>query len=282
MQDSVAASFTQIPNRRLVRRESGLGRQPKMAQTAVCRSAHLICDTSDSIVRRVEEPNVTIAQQAPQPEFRSGGRSWWLGLLASFLFLGALTWILARVVFLPYYMGLFFYQVGGLLAASVAFRIARPERPIKRRRLLFGAVLVAIAAWCVSICFEYHDRIEGIARGPEFYEAKVKALAKGGSAADVMDRVRNELREHLRSTYAPGGVLGYVRWVVASGEYTLTADGVTDTVRIAHRRRAWVLRSIASICLMACGLYMGLESLSSPTPVSNLLVPGEEADDEDD
>jgi len=204
-----------------------------------------------------------------------------MALLVSFLVLASLTWILARVIFLPYYMGLFFYQVAGLLAGSAAFRIASPTRPYRRGRLMAGAIAVATAAWCVSICFEYHDRLAGIARASEFYEAKAAAVAEGGSAADVMERVREGLREHLRTEFPPGGVIGYVRWVATGGEHTFVVDGVTDTVRIAQRGRAWVMRSIASVGLMALGLFMAFQALSSPTPVSNFLVPGEEADDDD-
>ena len=229
----------------------------------------------------VTHSNVTTAQQAPSRSPPTGGRSWWLSLGACFVVLGALTYILARVVFLPYYMGLFFYQVAGLLAGSAGFRIARPERPIRRFRLIVGAILVAVSAWCVSIVFEYHDRVEGIARESEFYEAKLKAIERGGSAVDVMEQVRSGLRDHLRTQHPPGGVIGYVRWVVASGELILTIDGVTDSVRIAHRGRVWVLRSMASIVLMAVGLYMAFQALVSPTPVTNLLVPGEEAEDDD-
>lgn len=229
----------------------------------------------------VTQSNVTTAQQGPEASPATGGRSWWMGLAACFVVLGALTYILARVVFLPYYMGLFFYQVAGLIAGSVGFRVARPQRPMRRRRLITGAILVAGAAWCVSIVFEYYDRVEGIARESEFYEAKLKAIERGGSAGEVMERVRTGLRDHLRIEFFPGGVIGYVRWVVAGGEMTLTVDDVTDTIRIAHRGRAWVLRSIASIALMAVGLYMAFQALVSPTPVTNLLVPGEEAEDDD-
>ncbi len=204
-----------------------------------------------------------------------------MGLGACFVVLGGLTYILARVVFLPYYMGLFFYQVAGLIAGSAGFRIARPERPIRRSRLVTGALLVAIAAWCVSIVFEYHDRVDGIAREGEFYAAKLKALEQGGSAADVMERVRQGVRDHLSTEHSPGGVIGYVRWVVQTGELTLTVDGVTDTVRIAQRKKAWVIRSLASIALMTTGLYMAFLALVSPTPVTNLLVPGEEAEDDE-
>lgn len=208
-------------------------------------------------------------------------RPWWVGLAACFVVLSALSYILARVVFLPYFMGLFFYQVAGLIAGSAGFRVARAVRPMRRGQLIAGALLVAVASWCVSILFEYHDRVDGIAREGEFYEAKLAAIEGGGSAAEVMARVRTGLRDHLLADYPPGGVLGYVQWVVRRGELTLTIDGVTDTVGVAHRGRAWVIRSIASIALMTIGLFMAFQALVSPTPVTNLLVPGEEAEDED-
>lgn len=229
----------------------------------------------------VTEPNVTNAQHGSPPVPQPNTGSWRLSMGASFLVLSALTYILARVVFLPYFMGLFFYQVAGLIAGSAGFRVARPVRPVRRARLIGGALLVALSAWCVSIVFEYYDRVDGIAREGEFYEAKLAAVERGESAADVMARVQSSLRDHFRTQYPPGGVVGYVRWVVQSGEQTLTVDGVTDTVRIAHRQRAWVLRSIASIALMATGLFMAFQALVSPTPVSNLLVPGEEAEDDE-
>ena len=63
---------------------------------------------------------------------------------------------------------------------------------------------------------------------------------------------------------------------------TVTIGASTDELAVSQRRAAWAARSVASIALLALGLWFGFESLRSPTPVTNLLAPGEEAEDEDD
>lgn len=231
----------------------------------------------------VNESNDTTAQHPP-PGDTSGlnTRSWRRALWLSFVLLAGLSWLLARLVFLPYYMGLFFYLVAGLLVSGATFRMARAARPIGRARMTRGVIVVATLAWAVSVVWEYRDRVGGIAGGARFVEAKNQAIADGKSPSVVEARAIELLREHLRADYPPGGVIGYIRWVLHSGRMTLTIGPSTDELAVSQRGAAWAARSIASIGLLALGLWFGFESLRSPTPVTNLLVPGEEAEDEDD
>ena len=231
----------------------------------------------------VNQSNDTTAQH-PSPGGASGRNpaAWRHALVLSFGLLAGLSWLLARLVFLPYYMGLFFYLVAGLLVSGATFRMARAARPISRARMSRGVIVVATLAWAVSIVWEYRDRVAGIATGARFVEAKNQAIAGGKSPSVVESKAIEMFHERLRTDYPPGGLLGYVRWVLRSGTMTVTVGPSTDELAISQRRAAWAARSVASIALFALGLWFGFESLRSPTPVTNLLAPGEEAEDEDD
>jgi len=231
----------------------------------------------------VNPPNDTTAQHATAAvPAEVSGKAWWNALALSFALLAGLSWLLARLVFLPYYMGLFFYLVAGLLVSGAAFRVARAARPIPRGRMIRGVILVAALTWAVSIVWEYRDRVAGIATGARFVEAKNQAVADGKSPSVVEAQAIERLHERLRTDYPPGGLIGYVRWVLRSGTMTVTVGPSTDELAVSQRRAAWAARSLASIGLLALGLWFGFDSLRSPTPVTNLLAPGEEAEDEDD
>jgi hypothetical protein len=209
-------------------------------------------------------------------------RAWDWSLVVSFLLLAGLSWLLVRLVWLPYYFGLFFYLIAGLLVSGIAFRIARTARPLSKVTILTGILSIAVAAGCAALYWEYRDRASSIGEYPRFSAARAAAQTTGQSVSEVERAAVSAFRATLQSEYPPGGPIGYARWATASGEMKLTVKGIEDTVSISHRGWAWPVRTVAGMLLIALGLWFGFESLRSPMPVSVFLVPGEEATDQGD
>lgn len=208
-------------------------------------------------------------------------QAWHRGILVGIVLTSALGWILARVVWLWFYFGLFFFLIAGLLVGAVAFRVARAARPLGARRILAGAALISIAAWVITVFWEYHHVATTIGVIPKYAEARNAAIRAGRPVAEIDAEATDSFKLGLRRNYPPGGPIGYVRWAVTSGEMDLAVRGYHEKVSISQRGYAWPLRSLISVILLAAGLWSNLESLRSPEPVSNLLVPGEEAPEDE-
>lgn len=203
-------------------------------------------------------------------------RRWLLARLVSLGLLVAFGFLLARLIWLPFYFGLFFFLVAGLLAGALSFRIARAARPISRSRILRGIAWLAVLAMIVTLCWEYQHVRATIGAPPKFHEARNAAVKAGRPPGYIKDLASDEFRKGLRKAYPPGGPIGYVRWAASSGEMELAVDGTKDVGAIDQRGAAWVVRTVAALLLMAAGLYASFESLRSPLPVSNILPAGEE------
>lgn len=216
-----------------------------------------------------------------RPSVPSRRAAWWFALAVTFALLAVLAWLLARLVWLPMYFGLFFFLVAGLLVSAIAFRIARPARPLSTGAILRGAVIVSLLTIAVTLIWEYQHFAATVGDPPHFPDARNAAVRAGRSAKEVRAQAGREFKSALGSQYPPGGVIGYALWTVRSGEMKLTVDGVTDTIHSSHRGLAWPLRTLAAVALLTAGLWLGLESLRSTTPVTNVLAPGEEALEED-
>ncbi len=231
----------------------------------------------------------------PSPVWTGEQRAAWRrGLSAGIVLLSALGWILARVVWLWAYFGLFFFLIAGLLVGAVSFRVARSARPMSRPAILWGVALIAGVAWTVTVVWEYRFISATIARPEQFTDARnaqarkaaIARKTRGPAGEQSSDRrtvdsiVAEHFRAKLHDDYWPGGLIGYVAWATGSGRMELVIDGVSERVSITQRGLAWPVRSLVAIILLAAGLWSNLESLRSPSAVSNFLVPGEEAEDE--
>lgn len=192
----------------------------------------------------------------------------------------ALTWLLARVIWLPFYFGIFFYLIAGLLVGAISFRVARSVRPLRTPRLVQGVVLMTLVAMGASVTWEYRNIAATVADPPRFARARQSLQASGRSVGPVQEEATQAFRTYLRNDYSPGGVLGYAQWAIDKGQVRLVVlDGFADEASIPHRGIAWLLRTTIAGVLFAAGLWSQYESLRSATATSNILAPGEEAED---
>ncbi len=190
-----------------------------------------------------------------------------------------LGWLLARLVWLPFYFGLFFYLVAGLLAGALSFRVGRPARPVSGKWLLAGVAAAAVVASAALIIWEYRYIAGTAGADGRFREARNAAVAEGRSPRSVEPIAAAAFRNTLREQYPPGGPLGYVRWAIDGEGMDLIVNGCRDHISINQNGRAWIARTVAGCLLLALGLWLSFESLRSSEPVSNILRPGEEAEE---
>ncbi len=208
-------------------------------------------------------------------------RAWLSGLALALMMLLVLGLLLARLIWLPFYFGLFFFLVAGLLAGACSFRIARLARPVSTGRLIRGVGVVSILTTCVFVIYEYRSVAATAAGERRFPEARNAAVNAGKSLQEVKSAVTDAFNRTLDADYPPGGTLGYIRWAFASGEMHLDVDGSSDKVAISHTGLAWPIRTLLAAVLLAAGLWASFESLRSGSPVTNVLGPGEEYEEEE-
>ncbi len=205
---------------------------------------------------------------------------WNAALGVGVLVIVPLVWLLARVIWIPAYFGVFFFIIGGMLAGAGPFRMARSMRPVSRGRVWFGVALLSIVGTAFGLYFEYRYRADEIGSPPRFAEGRMDAVRRGDSARVVGLDATAAFETMLGERYRPGGVIGYCRWAARSGTANLTvARGFSDEVTLGQRKTAWIVRTVAAYGLLAAGLWYQLEGLRRSGPVSNILAPGEEAED---
>jgi len=226
------------------------------------------------------------ASPTPDPAADSGDRTarrairWRLALLAALLMLIGLGWLLARLVWLYFYFGLFFFLVAGLLVGAISFRIARLVRPLETGRLIRGIVWVTLFGMVFTIDWEYRHFAATVGAQPRFPQARNAAVAAGREAREIRDAAERAFRTYLSENHPPGGPIGYALWSSGAGEVTAEVEGEKAVIANDHRGFVWPARTLAAGLLLAAGLWFALESLRFAEPVTNLLKPGEEAMEE--
>ncbi len=202
--------------------------------------------------------------------------AWWAALGIALLLLALLDWLLARLLWLPMYFGLFFFLVAGLLVGGIAFRFARSARPLTRARIVAGVLPITLVSTCFTVLLEYRH-IAAITGAPPAFGAAWAAKSKDGDAVgDIRTEATRAFRDYLAEEFPPGGVIGYARWATDSGKMDIRAFEYAETVTIAHQSYAWPIRTLAAFVLLALGLWLSFESLRSESPVSNIIAEGEE------
>ncbi len=229
-------------------------------------------------------------QTSPEPPSSSesgqsaelrGRRQWRTALLATAVILIGLAWLLALLLWLPAFFGLFFFFVAGMLSAGLTFRLAAPARPISGGRLLRGIAFLAAVCTLATVFWEHHHVARTVADPPAFAKAKNAALQAHGSERGVVEQAVAEFRRKLAEDHPPGGALGYARWALAAGRMELTVGEHAEQFSIPHRRGVWAARTLVAFLLTAAGLWLSLDALRSAERVSNVLRLGEEYEEID-
>lgn len=233
------------------------------------------------------QPHNTNTPAANEAALTEGGSAvrLWLGVLAGVVCMIPLGILLSYAAFLPFLLGIFFFTVFGLLVGAVAFRAASPGQPYARGSVVAAAFVVIVAGGGISLAWEYHDFAEGIATESLRFTptSALEERSVEQFKADVVDQVNGFLRER----YPPGGFIGYVRWVVVSGEVPKGAVEDVDRALSAKQHQSlWVVRVALSVGLLAFGVLSMMLPLSragdgsDETHADDVDHVGEDRDDE--
>lgn len=204
--------------------------------------------------------------QESQSGFRAGGTlralpddtpgavgRWWAGVATAGGVSLPLALLLSYAAALPFFIGLFFFVLFGLLIGAVAYRVAAPGRPYPQIQLVIGTTVLVALVWGVSMVKESNDFPGDVA------DRAVQATRDIGdqSATQFRREVADDVRRFLAERYPPGGVTGYVRWVLTNGELKRGDLTVVDRgigVSAAQTRIWWAIRVVLSIALLGFGI----------------------------
>ncbi|HQE27535.1 MAG TPA: hypothetical protein PL151_07235 [Phycisphaerae bacterium] len=170
--------------------------------------------------------------------------------------------LLGYLAALPFFLGLFFFMLVGLLIGAVMFRVAaKAPRPPVGAIWLLGSV-VSGATLVVSLWAEYRALPAGV-------EKLVRGSIAESFAGREDERVRLKHGVHefvateLARAYPPGGFLGYLRWAATDGKLKCPRILRTSTVeyRLAQRQVLWAVRVALSMLLMEAMIVSQLLAL---------------------
>ena len=189
-----------------------------------------------------------------QTERAGRGRSsrrWWSAVAVGIVVTLPLAWLLSYAGTLPFYLGLFFFVLFGLLVGAIVHRVASPGRPYGERTLLIGTSIIVFLGWSLSVAKEARDFP---AERAEWVSRRTRDLGDR-SRQEYRAKVEQQIRQYLRKEYPPGGVPGYIRWVLISGELKKgDLAAVRMSVQAPQRRYGWAIRVVFSIALFAFGV----------------------------
>ncbi len=193
----------------------------------------------------------------------------WLGVAAGLVVTAPLAWLLSYAATLPFFIGIFFFALFGIMIGAVVYRVAAPGRPYASWSVLVATSIIVLVGWSLTIVKEAGD-----------FPADMSELASRRTR-DIGDVTRQEyqasierqIRGFLSHRYPPGGTLGYVFWVVDDGVMNKgTIDGVETSLHAPQRRYWWIARVVFSIGLLAFGVgsQVFLLRLAEDSPVRAL------------
>jgi hypothetical protein len=184
---------------------------------------------------------------------------WWAAVAVGTLVSLPIGWLLSYAAALPFFIGLYFFALFGLLIGAVTHRIAAAGRPYGQLAVLVGTTLIVLVAWGLTVVKESRDLPTDIAA-----QAVRRTRDLGGrSAAQFRTDVAEDVRRFLAERYPPGGTFGYMRWVLTSGQLKKGDLVSVDRAMEAPLSRLWwAVRIVLSLLLLAFGVSSQTLTLS--------------------
>ena len=194
---------------------------------------------------------------------------WWLGVLVGAMVALPLGWMLKLAGPLPFFLGVFFFALFGLVIGASMFRVALAGRPYSTTSVLVGTTIIVLGCWYTSLHFEAERYARTI--GAEAVKRWSTKRVGDRPAAECRADVSQQFRDHLRRAHWPGGTLGYAQWALVDGALEKgELPGVTS--RIKYHQRGWrfAVRTVLSIGLLAFGIASQTFSLRRKSPIGQV------------
>ena len=206
----------------------------------------------------------------PGPAWR-----WWLAAGVGAAIAWPTGWLLSYAAALPFLLGLFFYALFGLVIGAVVHRVSSGGR--RGLSGVVGTTLIVAAGWGTSLAQEAADFPVDMAS-----RAVRQSNDLGERSRTEFERaVEDEVRQFLRDEHGSAGLLGYVRWVTATGSIPAgVLPSVTIRLEVGQRQVWWLVRVVLSLMLFAFGV--GSQTLAAPPRRRPAPVEGEKESPADD
>jgi hypothetical protein len=186
---------------------------------------------------------------------------WWLSVVAGCVVGLPLGWLLSYGVALPFFLGLFFFALSGLVIGAVMYRVGAPARPVPPKSILAAVAVVVGSVWSFSLVKEAgdypHDMGNRVCR-----DASVAVLPDGMTPDTLMADVESHVRDVLRTEFGSSGVVGYVRFVLTAGSMDYPISTLKNPLKLTPPQAGfwWALRAVLTLGL----LWFGVHSTVSP------------------
>ncbi len=175
----------------------------------------------------------------------------WLSTFVTAVVAIPLSILLSFGAALPFFLGLFFFALFGLVIGATGFRVGQKFRPYPRPMVIMATAI--IIGWCmgISLAKEAIDFPSDMAS-----QALVKTKNIGERTSDQYQAdVANEVRSMLAKDYSPGGIVGYFKWVTTNGTIKKdTLPSVDRGLRAGYSRILWFIRLVLSTGLLTFGV----------------------------
>lgn len=176
---------------------------------------------------------------------------WIIAVIVGTLVSWPLAWLLSHAALLPFFLGVFFFALFGLIIGAVMHRIAAPARPLGKGALLIGTTWIVLFVWGYSVLHEAADMPHKLAQA-----ASERTRDIGDrSTADYIREVETNIRNVWQGKYGSSGIRGYVPWILAGGELARgELPGVQTPLRAGTGGVWWLVRVGLSVGLLAFGV----------------------------
>ncbi len=192
-------------------------------------------------------PTAESPAEPPAPKSR-----WLLAVLTACGVSLPIGWLLCYGALLPFFLGLFFFLLFGLLLGAVLYRVGESCRPLGKWTIRAGTLVVVLFAWAISMLTEGHDFPAQVA---DYAYEQPRRLPEGVTPEDYRRTSEEQVVQFLREEYPPGGVIGYMRWAVTSSRVEPPVGQLRKPFRSDQFRWWFVIRVGLSILLLTYGVY---------------------------
>jgi len=164
----------------------------------------------------------------------------------------------------------------GLMIGAVMHRVGSPGRPYSRGSVVIGTMLVVLFVWCFTIAKESRDFPYEVA---EKAAADPRARIGARPVEEFQDDVAEQVRKFLAASYAPGGTLGYIRWITTDGELEAAdIELLRHPMERGQRGYSWIIRVVSSVALLMLSIGSQTWLLTKSTDRAAERDPDDESD----
>ena len=179
----------------------------------------------------------------------------WKSTIAGLLVAVLLSWTLLSVALsLPFFLGLFFFMLFGLVIGAVMFRLANPHRPVAKSGIIVSTAIVSLICWAVALygeCVEFpEDFVNRAVKSSELY-------IPDNAYNEVCDQLDEFIVDYLKTNYPPGGVWGYLKMTAVGDPIKIDIPNQPKIVTLKPRVApvSWWIRVVLSLVLLYIAVY---------------------------